>query len=152
MDSLLTDARSGQPVTVERELLDACAGVLRRWDWEQRPTWICPMPSRRSSAAIDALCDALGTIGKLPVHRALIRRNDGSADDGYQADQANSAHQVGLVWDRLEIDHDALAAAPDGPVLLVDDEVDSRWTITVAAFRLNEADAGPVLPFALRAR
>ena len=152
VDSLLTDARSGQPVTVERELLDACAGVLRRWDWEQRPTWICPMPSRRSSAAIDALCDALGTIGKLPVHRALIRRNDGSADDGYQADQANSAHQVGLVWDRLEIDHDALAAAPDGPVLLVDDEVDSRWTITVAAFRLNEADAGPVLPFALRAR
>ncbi|MCB1016960.1 MAG: recombinase RecQ [Acidimicrobiales bacterium] len=38
---------------------------------------------------------------------------------------------------------------PDGPVLLVDDLVDSRWTLTVAGAALREAGAGPVHPFAL---
>ena len=46
--------------------------------------------------------------------------------------------------------------APGSParstVLLVDDEVDSRWTITVAASRLRHDGSGDVLPFALRAR
>ena len=38
---------------------------------------------------------------------------------------------------------------PPGPVLLVDDIVDSRWTITVVGMELREAGAGPVFPFAL---
>ena len=36
-----------------------------------------------------------------------------------------------------------------GPVLLVDDLVDSRWTVTVAARALRRAGAPAVLPFAL---
>ncbi|MBP6134920.1 MAG: recombinase RecQ [Candidatus Microthrix sp.] len=39
-----------------------------------------------------------------------------------------------------------------GPVLLIDDEIASRWTVTVAAWRLTEAGSGPVLPLALRSR
>jgi ATP-dependent DNA helicase RecQ len=35
------------------------------------------------------------------------------------------------------------------PVLLVDDMVDSRWTFTVLAWKLQEAGSGPVFPFAL---
>ena len=34
-------------------------------------------------------------------------------------------------------------------ILLIDDCVDSRWTITVAARELRRAGSGPVLPFAL---
>jgi ATP-dependent DNA helicase RecQ len=34
-------------------------------------------------------------------------------------------------------------------VLLVDDLVDSRWTLTVAGSLLRGAGSGPVLPFAL---
>jgi ATP-dependent DNA helicase RecQ len=37
----------------------------------------------------------------------------------------------------------------DGPVLLVDDVVDSGWTFTVLAALLREAGSGPVLPVAL---
>ena len=37
----------------------------------------------------------------------------------------------------------------DGPVLLVDDLCDSRWTLTVATKLLREAGAEEVLPFAL---
>lgn len=36
-----------------------------------------------------------------------------------------------------------------GPVLLVDDMVDSRWTFTECAFVLRAAGSGPVFPVAL---
>ena len=36
-----------------------------------------------------------------------------------------------------------------GPVLLVDDIVDSRWTMTAIGWLLREAGSGPVYPFAL---
>ena len=40
-------------------------------------------------------------------------------------------------------------AGLDGPVLLVDDVVDTGWTMTVAARLLRRAGATAVLPFAL---
>ncbi len=132
------------------DMIRAVAAVLKRWDWAARPRWICPVPSRRHQGIIDRLCDGLGQLGSLPVHPALQRVEDG----GFQADQANSAHQVANVWGRLAVDADALPGGRvlDGPVLLVDDECDSRWTLTVAAHLLREAGTGPVLPLTLRAR
>lgn len=41
---------------------------------------------------------------------------------------------------------------PTGPVLLVDDLADSRWTLTVAGRELRRAGAGAVLPFVLALR
>ena len=38
---------------------------------------------------------------------------------------------------------------PPGPVLLVDDIVDSRWTMTVCGVLLRENGSGPVYPLAL---
>jgi len=38
---------------------------------------------------------------------------------------------------------------PSGPVLLVDDVVDSGWTLTVVAALLRQAGSGPVWPVAL---
>ena len=35
------------------------------------------------------------------------------------------------------------------PALLVDDIVDSRWTLTAVGIQLREAGSGPVYPFAL---
>jgi ATP-dependent DNA helicase RecQ len=113
------------------------------------------VPSRRRAALIDAFAGRLAHEGRLPAHAALITPAGSSAEpDAYQADQANSAHQVTNVWTRLSIDPTALPTGPvlGGAVLLVDDESDSRWTLTVAATLLRAAGAGPVLPFTLRAR
>jgi ATP-dependent DNA helicase RecQ len=41
------------------------------------------------------------------------------------------------------------AQLPELPVLVVDDVVDSGWTLTVAALLLREHGSGPVYPFAL---
>jgi ATP-dependent DNA helicase RecQ len=38
---------------------------------------------------------------------------------------------------------------PPVPVLLVDDMVDSGWTLTLAAVLLQHQGSGPVYPFAL---
>jgi ATP-dependent DNA helicase RecQ len=59
---------------------------------------------------------------------------------------------------RLSAVHDAFALPPEladalsgvgGPVLLVDDVLDSGWTMTVAARQLRRAGAPAVLPFVL---
>ena len=63
----------------------------------------------------------------------------------------NSAFRLAGVWERLRVGPDlaAAVAATDGPLLLVDDLVDSRWTLTVAVRELRLAGADVVLPLAL---
>ena len=41
---------------------------------------------------------------------------------------------------------------PPGPVLLVDDTVNSRWTLTVVGAALRDAGAGAVFPLVLAQR
>ena len=55
------------------------------------------------------------------------------------------------VWDRIGVGPQLREGLADlrGPVLLVDDLVDSRWTITVAARALRLAGAPGVLPLVL---
>jgi ATP-dependent DNA helicase RecQ len=155
VEGLFKLARNGDPLEVSGDMVQACAGVLKRWDWAERPTWICPMPSRRSQSVIDAVADAIAALGKLPVHRAIVADlSELAPADQYQTEQANSAHQVLNMWHRLRVDPLLLPAGSvgGGPVLLIDDEVESRWTVTVASHRLVQAGTGPVLPFALRSR
>jgi len=135
---------------VPSELVKGITGVLKRWDWEQRPGWICPMPSRRNGQLVSAVTNEVGHLGKLPVHHALVR----DPNAGWQAEQTNSAFQLANVWGLLSVDPVQL---PDVdvrsmPVLLIDDTADSRWTITVASFLLQESGTGPVLPFVLQTR
>jgi ATP-dependent DNA helicase RecQ len=61
----------------------------------------------------------------------------------------NSVRQLANAHRTLSVDP-AMAVA-SGPVLLVDDLVDSGWTLTVAGHLLREAGSGPVHPFALAA-
>ena len=58
----------------------------------------------------------------------------------------NSTQQAHNVDGSLSVWQGSMA---DGPVLLVDDMVDSRWTFTVAAWLLQEHGSGPVYPLAL---
>ncbi len=59
---------------------------------------------------------------------------------------ANSTQQARNVDASLTLAQEPL---PDGPVLLVDDMVDSRWTLTVAAWLLRSKGSGDVWPLAL---
>jgi ATP-dependent DNA helicase RecQ len=57
----------------------------------------------------------------------------------------NSSLQYGNVRGAFEVK----GPIPAGPVLLVDDLVDSRWTMTAIGYLLLGPGAGPVFPFAL---
>jgi ATP-dependent DNA helicase RecQ len=58
---------------------------------------------------------------------------------------ANSSQQARNVDGSLRIH----GSVPNAPVLLVDDMVDSKWTLTVAAHLLTSNGSGPVYPLAL---
>ena len=59
---------------------------------------------------------------------------------------ANGMQQARNVDGSLAVSRDPL---PGGPVLLVDDMVDSRWTLAVAAWLLRSHGSGEVRPLAL---
>ena len=150
-DPIVADLLEGATREIPPDLVQAVVGILKRWDWKARPTWVATMPSRRNRALIETVAAEVGRLGKLPVYHPFVHDTEGA---GFQSEQANSAFQLANVWGRLSLDP---AELPDsdvrrGPVLLVDDSADSRWTLTVAAHLLADVDAGPVLPFVLRAR
>ena len=59
---------------------------------------------------------------------------------------ANSIQQARNIDGSLAI---SVQPLPADPVLLVDDMVDSRWTLTVAAWLLRSRGSGEVWPLAL---
>jgi ATP-dependent DNA helicase RecQ len=132
---------------VDDALVQACIGVLRDWGWARRPTAVVTMPSRRHGELVGSLARALCAAGRLPLLGSLDLVDGGPTGEP----GGNSAFRLAGVWERLRVGPDlaAAVAATDGPLLLVDDLVDSRWTLTVAVRELRLAGADAVLPLAL---
>ena len=129
------------------EVLRACVGVLAQWGWADRPTGVVAIPSRRHPQLVGSVAQGLAEIGRLPFLGWLDLVDGGPVGEP----GGNSAFRLAGVWGRIEAG-EALAKAlsrDGGPVLLVDDLVSSRWTMTVAGQALRRAGAGAVLPFAL---
>ena len=132
---------------VAPELLRACVPVLAEWGWSQRPVAVVAVPSRTHPALVRSVAAGLAEIGRLPLLGSLDLAHGGPTGDA----GGNSAFRLAGVWERLVVGPDLAAALEDadGPVLLVDDLVSSRWTLTVAGRALRQAGARGVLPFAL---
>jgi ATP-dependent DNA helicase RecQ len=130
-------------------LLAACVDVLAGWGWAARPAAVLAMPSVRRPRLVGSVADHLATLGRLPHLGSLaLTTGEPAGEPG-----GNSAFRLAAVHDRFTVPS-ALAASLaglDGPVLLVDDLVDSRWTLTVAGRLVRRAGAPGVLPFALAA-
>jgi ATP-dependent DNA helicase RecQ len=125
-------------------LLAACVRVLADWGWDERPIAVVSMPSRRHPLLVDSIARGLASAGRLDYLGALDLVGDGpSGEPG-----GNSAYRLAGVWSAFAVG----LQIPAGPILLVDDLADSRWTLTVAARLLLKAGATSVLPFALALR
>ncbi|WP_395245393.1 RecQ family ATP-dependent DNA helicase [Agromyces sp. MMS24-K17] len=126
-------------------VLAGCVRVLAEWGWAERPVAVIAMPSRRHPLLVDSVARGLAEVGRLPYLGEL-----GLVDGGPTGEPGgNSAFRLAGVWGRFTA---AGLDVPAGPVLLVDDLADSRWTLTVAARTLRAAGATAVLPFALALR
>jgi ATP-dependent DNA helicase RecQ len=132
-------------------LLAACVRVLADWTWDERPVGIVAMPSRAHPLLVDSLAQGLASAGRLPYLGALDLVGDGPIGEP----GGNSAYRLSSVWNAFDVGP-ALTAALDnanGPILLVDDLADSRWTLTIAARLLRRAGGTTgVLPFVLALR
>lgn len=132
---------------VPDQVVRAVVRVLAEWGWQTRPAGIVVVPSRSRPTLVTSLADQLGQIGRLPVLGALTPGDGGPVGEP----GGNSAYRLAGVWERLTVDPELAQQLPGltGPVLLVDDVVHSRWTMTTAARALRRAGAREVLPFAL---
>jgi len=138
---------------VDPAMAQAVVAVLRdwgqaRWAGAGRPVAVVSMPSRNKPQLVRSLAAALCEIGQLPYLGEMSLQFGGPTGER----GGNSAYRLAGVWDRIAAGPElaaALAAYPGGPVLLVDDLVDSRWTLTVAGRALRQAGATQVLPLVL---
>jgi ATP-dependent DNA helicase RecQ len=139
--------RSVTDVPPDDALLTACARVLGSWDWKERPAAVVAMPSRRRPHLVAGLAEGLARLGRLPYLGEMSLQHGGPTGQP----GGNSAFRLAAVWDRIVVGDELRArlASVPGPVLLVDDLADSRWTMTVAGRELRRAGAASVLPFAL---
>ncbi|MGV9298107.1 RecQ family ATP-dependent DNA helicase [Amycolatopsis sp. NPDC003676] len=129
---------------VPDSVFDACVKVLAGWQWAQRPVAVVAIPSATRPQLVDSLALRLSAIGRLDYLGEL-------ASAGPPPRQANSAQRLADLWRRLSLPEDVAAsvAQAQGPVLLVDDLIDTGWTMTLAARLLRKSGAEGVLPFAL---
>ncbi|GGI46097.1 ATP-dependent DNA helicase RecQ [Agromyces flavus] len=127
------------------QLLAACVRVLAEWGWAERPVAVVSVPSRSRPQLVDSLARGLAEVGRLPYLGALAPVDGGPTG----APGGNSAFRLAGVWSRFSADG---LDVPAGGVLLIDDQADSRWTLSVAARTLRQAGATEVLPFVLAVR
>jgi ATP-dependent DNA helicase RecQ len=144
------EAGPGRDGPVPDDLVAAVVKVLASWDWAQRPAGVITLPSRTRPALIGSLAARIAEIGRIPNLGALGYR-PGIRLDRPAGRQYNSAQRLAAVWHELTVGEPVgeAVARLGGPVLLVDDRVESGWTMTVAAKLVREAGAPAVLPFAL---
>ncbi len=135
---------------VPDDLVAAVVKVLAAWQWDERPASVVSIPSRTRPQLIASLASQIAEIGRMPDLGPLAYAHAGQVVRGHQD---NSAQRLRAVWDTLTVPDSVKAALADlpGPVLLIDDVLDTGWTMTVAAMDLRAAGATAVLPLVLAA-
>lgn len=124
------------------DLVEACVTLMRDWLPQPAPTWVTCIPSHRHPDLVPSFAQRLATALHLPFHPILQRAEHRPE----QKTRQNSSQQARNVDGALAV---GKAPVPSGPALLIDDMVDSRWTLTVAAYLLIAAGSGPVYPLVL---
>ena len=100
------------------------------------------MPSLRHPDLVPDFAKRLANALDLPFYPALIKVEHCQE----QKYMANSMQQAYNIDGSMKIDTECIQS---GPVLLVDDIINSRWTSTVAAWLLRSNGSGEVWPLAL---
>jgi ATP-dependent DNA helicase RecQ len=133
---------------VPADIVQAVVTVLAAWDWDQRPVAVATISSRTRARLVGSVGRRLAQVGRLVWLGELRRVGGGQPGAGASS---NSVQRLAAVHDAFAVPDEmaeALTGLP-GPVLLVDDVVNSGWTMTVGARLLRRAGAEGVLPLAL---
>jgi ATP-dependent DNA helicase RecQ len=125
------------------ELVTASADLIRhRWIQGSPITWVTCIPSMRHPNLVPEFSQRLATAIGVPFI-AAIQQSRATEPQKYMQNRFHQCHNL----------DGAFTVNPEpgtvGPVLLVDDVVDSAWTLTLAAALLRQNGTSVVYPFAL---
>ncbi len=124
------------------ELVEAVAEMIeQRWQPDPAPRWMTCVPSINHPRLVPDFAQQLAARLGLPFVDAVHK----IVDNEPQKNQQNRFHQCRNLDGVFEISENIF----ETPVLLVDDIIDSGWTVTVLAALLRRAGSGPVYPVAL---
>jgi ATP-dependent DNA helicase RecQ len=125
------------------ELVDAAFELVRSvWRPDPPPQWVTAVPSIRRPELVPDFARRLADRLGLPFEAALSK----DVETPEQKTMHNSDHQLRNLVDAIRI---VPGIVRTGPVLLVDDMIDSRWTITLCGRLLRRAGVDVVFPFGL---
>jgi ATP-dependent DNA helicase RecQ len=117
--------------------------IETNWQPDPPPEWVTAVPSLRQPELVSGFARRLADRLDLPYREALVKVSETRP----QKTMENSAQQVTNIIDAFEVE--VTEVVHDAPVLLVDDIVDSGWSLTVCGVKLREAGSGPVFPVTL---
>jgi ATP-dependent DNA helicase RecQ len=122
------------------ELVEATVEMIRHWGPQPAPTWVTSVPSSRSGNLVEGFATRVADRLGLAYVAAVL--HTGSRPP--QKRMENSVQQARNVLGAFAVEH-----IRPGPVLLIDDIVDSRWTLTIIGNLLRAGGSGPVYPVVL---
>lgn len=124
------------------ELVEAMVEMIQqRWHPNPAPQWVCCVPSRNHPELVPDFARRLAVRLGLPFVDAINKVKNNHPQKGQQ----NRFHQCRNLDGAFAVTQ----LYRGQPVLLVDDIVDSGWTLTVIAALLQQAGSGVVYPVAL---
>lgn len=115
--------------------------ILHKWNPDPKPEWVCCIPSTRHPMLVPDLAKAIAARLGIPYYPVLIKTGQSQE----QKKMLNSSMQAQNVFDSLGIK----GILPHRTVLLIDDIIDSGWTLTIAGYKLRKSGSGIVYPFVL---
>ncbi|EMT6576770.1 RecQ family ATP-dependent DNA helicase [Providencia rettgeri] len=124
------------------DLVKAMAEMIaQRWKPQPFPQWVCCVPSLRHQALVVDFSKRVAAYLGLPFIDVVGKVRDNQP----QKNQQNRFHQCRNLDGAFQICGDI----PNAPVLLIDDVIDSGWTLAVIAALLQRSGSGIVYPVVL---
>lgn len=128
------------------ELVDACEKMYKEWHLDPAPKWVTYIPSKRNPELVANFAKRLADRLNLRFGQAL----DKVKDNDSQQNMLNSFQQVRNIDGAFEVIIPKREQENQyAPCLLIDDIVDSGWTITLASALLRQAGVSAIYPLVL---
>ena len=124
------------------ELIEPMVKMMQSMTLEDKPLWLTYVPSPRHPNLVKHFAHRLASAIGIDCFDTICI----AIEKPPQKSMENSFRQSENLDGAFRVDHEQLNS---GPVFLLDDAVDSRWTFTVVSALLKQANTGKVYPIAL---